>query len=114
MATDWVSSASKARNASRSNTAVSGSTALRASAKRSIETTVTTPSFSTATLDMSAPLHHAKRRVDEHRLALLVLHRVGRAHQGARRILGRGLDLAHLDLDVDRVADIGRTLDVEA
>src|SRR5919197_1792322 len=118
MATAWVSSASNARKASRKRTAVSGSTALRASAKRSIDTTVRGPSFSTATLALSAtistPLHHAQRRVDQHRLAVLVLHRVGRTNQGARGVLGCRLDLAHLDLDPDRVPDIGWAFDVEA
>ena len=55
-----------------------------------------------------------KRRVDQHRLALLVLHVVGGAHQRAHRVLGGRLDLGELDLDMDRVADIGRALDVEA
>ncbi len=50
IATDWLSSLSKARKASRSRVAVSGSTALRASAKRSIETVVIGPSRSTSTL----------------------------------------------------------------
>src|SRR5258707_8302904 len=97
MATDWRSSASKATKASRSSPAVSGSTALRASAKRSIETTVTGPSFSTATFAMSgvssASLHQAQRRIDQHRLAILVVHGVGGAHQRPRRILGGRLDL---------------------
>src|SRR5258708_10394757 len=114
MAADWLSSASKARKASRSSNAVSGSTALRASAKRSIETTVTGPSLSIATFAMLASLHHAKRRVDQHRLALLVLHVVGGADQRPRRILGGRLDLGKLDLDMDGLADIGRALDVEA
>src|SRR6266852_8796283 len=114
MATDWLSSASNATKASRNSSAVSGSTALRASAKRSIETTVIGPSFSTATLGMSASLQHAKRRVDQHDLALLVLDGVGGAHQRARGVLGSRLDLAHLDFDMNRVADIGRALDVEA
>src|SRR5258708_22442779 len=114
MATDWISSASKARKASRSSSAVSGSTALRASPKRSIETTVTGPSLSIATFAMLASLQHAKRRVDQHRLALLVLPVVGGAGQRPRPILGRRLDLGELDLDIAGIADIGRALDVEA
>src|SRR5471032_1188713 len=117
MATDWSMSPSKAWKASRNRTAVSGSTALRASAKRSIDTIVTAPSFSTATLAMPgvllSSLHHAQRRVDQHRLALLVLHVVGGAHQRPRRILRGRLDLRHLDLDVDGVVHVGRPLDVE-
>src|SRR5579883_426788 len=114
IATDCVSSLSKARKASRSSTAVSGSTALRASAKRSIETMVVVPSLSTTTLAMSAALHHPQGRVDQHGLALLVLHRVGGADQRAHRILRGRLDLGDLDLDVDRVVHVGRALDVEA
>src|SRR3990167_6882089 len=114
MAANCVSSASNARNASRSRIAVSGSTALRASAKRSIDTTVTGPSFSTATLAMLAPLHHAQRRVDQRSFALLVLDQVGRAHERAQRILGGRLDLGDLDLDVNGVVHVGRALDVEA
>src|SRR6185437_13518927 len=114
IATDCVSSLSNARKASRSSPAVSGSTALRASAKRSIETIVVAPSFETATFAMSAALHHAQRRVDQHGLAPLVLHLVGGADQRARRVFRGRLDLGDLDLDVDRVVDIGRALDVEA